>query len=161
MGNIEIERFLNYIATYRHVSASTQNIALCAIIYLYRHIIKIEIKDLDKFAKQPKRLPTVLSATEIASILHHMSGKYHLITALLYGCGFRLSEALSLRIKDIDLSNHSIFIFRGKGAKDRYTLLPHSLIPALKKYMITICMNVTAVPPAPHKQYQNSLKPIT
>ncbi|MFT5880616.1 MAG: integron integrase [Moritella sp.] len=169
MGNIEIERFLNYIAAYRHVSASTQNIALCAIIYLYRHIIKVEIKDLDyKFAKQPKRLPTVLSPTEVASILRNMSGKYHLITALLYGCGFRLSEALSLRIKDIDLTNNTIFIFRGKGAKDRYTLLPSSLIPALQ-IQIKLAQQVhnndllegygcASVPPALHKKYKNSLK---
>ena len=96
MGNMEIERFLNYIAAYRHVSASTQNIALYSITYLYLHIIKVEIKELDyKFAKQPKRLPTVLSPMEVASILRNISGKYLLITALLYDCGFRLSETIS------------------------------------------------------------------
>jgi len=136
MGNEEIERFLNYIAAERKVSASTQNLALCAIIFVYRHVIKQEIKHLKyDFAKQPKRLPTVLSPPEVSEILKNIHGKHHLITALLYGGGFRLNEVLSLRIKDIDLMSRSIFIFNGKGKKDRYTLLPESLIPMLKQQM--------------------------
>ncbi|MGC3835474.1 phage integrase N-terminal SAM-like domain-containing protein [Moritella viscosa] len=132
MGNTEIEGFLNYLAVKRKVSASTQNIALCAIIFMYRHVLKQDIKDLKyDFTKKPKRLPTVLFPSEVEKILKHMSGQYYLITALLYGGGFRLNEALSLRIKDIDLINKSIFIFKGKGNKDRYTLLPESLIPMI------------------------------
>jgi len=80
------------------------------------------------FAKRPKNLPTVLSAQEVALVLSHLKGKYWLITALLYGCGFRIQEVLSLRVKDIDLHHRSILIFRGKGAKDRFTLLPNSLV---------------------------------
>ena len=133
MGNPEIERFLNYLAISRGVSASTQNQALCAIIFLYRHVLQQEIVDLKyKFAKRPKSLPTVLPATEVAKILDHLDGKYWLITAILYGCGLRISEALSLRVKDIDLRSNSVFVFRGKGAKDRYTLLPASIVPKIK-----------------------------
>lgn len=127
----EIERFLNYIATTREVAASTQNQALCAIIFLYRYVIKRDITDLSySFAK---RLLTVLSPEEVNSILKNCSDKYWLIIALLYGCGFRVSEVLSLRIKDIDLNNRSILVFSGKGAKDRYTLLPNSLVSKLKE----------------------------
>ena len=114
MGNHEIERFLNYIATTRGVAASTQNQALCAIIFLYRYVIKRDITDLSySFAKRAKRLPTVLSPGEVNSILKNCSDKYWLIIALLYGCGFRVSEVLSLRIKDIDLNNRSILVFNG------------------------------------------------
>ena len=89
MGNHEIERFLNYIATSRGVSASTQNQALCAIIFLYRHVIKRDITDLSyTFAKRPRRLPTVLSPEEVNRILSNCNGKYWLIIALLYGAGF-------------------------------------------------------------------------
>ncbi len=125
MSNPEIERFLNYLAVTRQVSSATQNQALCAIIFLYRHVIQREIVDLKyNFSKKPKRLPVVLSSSEVGGIIQNLSGKYWLLTALLYGSGLRINEALSLRIKDIDLHSRSIFVFRGKGAKDRYTLLP-------------------------------------
>jgi integron integrase len=134
MDNSNIELFLNYLAVQRRVSASTQNQALCALIFMYRHVSRRDIENLQYgFAKRPKNMPTVLSPQEIASILNQLKGKYWLMTALLYGCGFRIHEALSLRIKDIDLHNRSIFIFRGKGRKDRYTLLPDSLLSAIKQ----------------------------
>lgn len=172
MGNVEIERFLNHLAVNNQVSASTQNIVLCAIIFLYRYVIKRDIKDLNyDFAKRPKRLPTVLAAQEVTAILQHMTGKYHLITALLYGCGFRLNEVLALRVKDIDLINKSIFIFRGKGAKDRYTLLPISLIPKIKMQLehakevhdadLLDGFGNTSLPPALHKKYKKSLHSFT
>jgi len=142
MGNAEIEHFLNYLAVHRRVSAATQNQALCAIIFMYRHVIKRDIEDLNYgFAKRPRNLPTVLSAHEVASILHQLHDKYWLITALLYGCGFRIHEVLALRIKDIDLHNRSIFIFRGKGGKDRYTLLPATLISPIQR-QIAVTKNI-------------------
>lgn len=132
MGNQEIERFLNHLAVNRGVSAATQNQALCAIIFMYRHILHRSIEGLQYgFAKRPRNLPTVLSPAEVATILNHMQGKYRLITSMLYGCGFRIKEVLALRIKDIDFNNQSILVFRGKGAKDRYTMLPESLVAAL------------------------------
>ncbi|MEE8057421.1 MAG: phage integrase N-terminal SAM-like domain-containing protein [Pseudomonadales bacterium] len=91
MGNREIEHFLNYLATHRRVSAATQNQALCALIFMYRYVIKRTIEGLEYgFAKRPRTIPTVLSAHEIAAILDNIEGKYWLITALLYGCGFLL-----------------------------------------------------------------------
>ena len=169
MSNPEIERFLNYIATSRGVAASTQNQALCAIIFLYRHVIKRDITDLSyTFAKRPRRLPTVLSPEEVNRILNNCSGKYWLIVALLYGCGFRVSEVLSLRIKDIDLNNRSIFIFSGKGAKDRYTLLPNSLIERLREQIdevrelhegdVNEGFGFTSLPPSLHRKYKSTLK---
>lgn len=134
MGNPEIEQFLNYLAVHRRVSAATQNQALCALVFMYRHVIKRNIENLNYgFAKRPKNIPTVLSPQEVAAILHQLDAKYWLMTALLYGCGFRIHEALSLRIKDIDLHNRSIFVFRGKGRKDRYTLLPDTLLSPLQE----------------------------
>lgn len=127
MGNDDIERYLNYLAVDRHVSPATQNQALCALIFMYRHVLHRSIENLRYgFAKRARNIPTVLSPPEVAAILEQLAGKYWLLTAMLYGCGCR-HEALSLRIKDIDLHSNAIFIFRGKGRKDRYTLLPRSL----------------------------------
>lgn len=169
MGNIEIERFLNYLATDRNVSTATQNQALCALIFMYRYVLKRQIEGLEYgFAKQPRRVPTVLSPHEVEAILQHLNRKHWLLTAMLYGCGFRIHEALSLRIKDIDINLKSIFIYRGKGGKDRYTLLPNSLVPAISKQIqITKALHdadlsegygMTSVPSALKRKYQSTLK---
>ncbi|WP_445945200.1 phage integrase N-terminal SAM-like domain-containing protein [Shewanella sp.] len=130
MGNHEIERFLNHLAINREVSAATQNQALCAIIFLYRYIIQKEIIGLRySFTKREQSIPTVLTHDEAKSIINFLSGQYWLIASLLYGCGLRINEALTLRIKDLNLNDNTLFIFRGKGKKDRYTLLPKSYIP--------------------------------
>src|SRR5690606_37336896 len=93
MGVPEIERFLSHLAVNRSVSKATQNIALCAVIFVYRHVLHIEIKDLAyNLARRPRRLPTVLAPHEVSAILAHLDGQYWLITALLYGCGFRINE---------------------------------------------------------------------
>ena len=168
MGNSEIEHFLNYLATHRRVSAATQNQALCALIFMYRHVIKRAIEGLNYgFAKRPRTIPTVLSSQEVGAILENIEGIYWLITALLYGCGFCIHEALALRIKDIDIQQRSIFIFRSKGRKDRYTLLPSSLIPAIKRQIeaakhihqpdIDQGYGMTSVPPALKHKYGHSL----
>ncbi|EJS83182.1 integron integrase, partial [Pasteurella multocida subsp. multocida str. Anand1_buffalo] len=110
-------------------SAATQNQALCAIIFMYRNVIKREINELAySFTKRQKTIPTVLSTQEAMLIISNLSGKYRIIASLLFGAGLRINEALKLRIKDIDFHNKSIFIFRGKGNKDRCTLLPENLI---------------------------------
>ena len=128
MGNKEIERFLSHLAVNRGVSQGTQNQALCAIIFVYKHVLKREIENLQyKMTKTPWRMPTVLSPDEVASILRNMEAEYWLITALLYGCGLRINEALSLRVKDIDLKSRNLLVFNGKGRKDRYTLIPGNL----------------------------------
>ncbi|WP_305463377.1 phage integrase N-terminal SAM-like domain-containing protein [Photobacterium leiognathi] len=129
MGNHEIERFLNHLAVNRQVSVSTQNQALCAIIFLYRYVVRKEISNLKYHnAKLPKRLPTVLSNNEVKAIFNNLTDEYKLIAGILYGCGLRINEALSLRIKDINFESKSIFIFNGKGRKDRYTLFPHTIV---------------------------------
>lgn len=134
LGNKDIERFLNHLAVNRGVSSATQNQALCALIFMYRHVIEQDIEGLNySLSKKPKRMPTVLSACEASSILALMRGKYKLIAALLFGAGMRINEALRLRVKDIDFNHGTLFIFRGKGGKDRYTLLPRSLVGPLRK----------------------------
>ncbi|GAB3027791.1 integron integrase [Bowmanella dokdonensis] len=169
MGNAEIERFLSYLAVRRQVSAATQNLALCAIVFMYRHLLNREIADLNySYTRTPKNLPTVLGADEVAAILGQMRGKIRLITSLLYGCGLRIQEALMLRVKDIDLSGRSVFVFRGKGSKDRYTLLPASLVPSLQWQIeqvrqlhqedLRLGHGLTSVPASLFRKYQGTLK---
>lgn len=142
MSNSHIETFLSYLANERKVSSATQNQALCATIFMYRHVLKVEIQDLRySFTKKPKRMPTVLTHEEANLILDNLNGQYWLLSALLYGCGLRINEALNLRIKDLNFENQTIYIFRGKGAKDRYTLLPIVLITQLKN-QIKVCLDL-------------------
>ena len=104
MGPREVEQFLTYLAVARRVSASTRNQALNAIVFLYRHVLERELGDMDGItpAKRPRRLPTVFDWEEVAALLVHLEPPYWLIGNLLYGAGLRLSEALRLRIQDIE-----------------------------------------------------------
>ena len=112
MGAAEIDRFLTHLAVNRNVSAATQNLALCAVIFMYRFVIKREIIGLSfSYAKKPKNIPAVLSPPEAGEIISHLSNPYKLIACILYGSGLRLNEALRLRVKDIDFSNNTIFVF--------------------------------------------------
>ncbi|GAA0301047.1 integron integrase [Psychrosphaera haliotis] len=132
-GNTEIEEFLSHLANSRKVSAATQNQALCALIFMFRHILDKEIEGLSySFTKREVRMPTVLDAVEASTIISNMTGKYQLIASLLYGSGLRINEALKLRVQDLNFDNKTILVFRGKGKKDRYTILPESLIPSLR-----------------------------
>ncbi|EOK1082695.1 integron integrase [Proteus mirabilis] len=169
MGNSEIERFLNHLAVNRQVSAATQNQALCAIIFMYRNVIKREINELAySFTKRQKTIPTVLSTQEAMLIISNLSGKYRIIASLLFGAGLRINEALKLRIKDIDFHNKSIFIFRGKGNKDRCTLLPENLIVFLQAQIekakqlhqqdITDGFGLTSMPISLIKKYKSAAK---
>ncbi|KLV03475.1 integrase [Photobacterium aquae] len=169
MGNREIERFLNHLAINRDVSAATQNQALCALIFLYRFVIRRDIQGL-KYSntRKPKRIPIVLNNEEVSAIFQHLDGKYWLIAALLYGCGLRIQEALTLRIKDIDFTSKSILIFNGKGSKDQYTLLPEKLIAPLQSQIILVRQNhqkdlddgagKASLPPALLRKYKGALK---
>ena len=134
MGAPEIEAFLSHIATHDRVAASTQNQALSALLFLYRHVLQQELPPTLNYAlaKRPQRLPTVLSREEIRRLMTFLDGTPWLIAQLLYGSGLRLSEALRLRIQDVDFENHYIFVRSGKGDKDRTTLLPETLQPHLK-----------------------------
>lgn len=134
MSAPEVEAFLSHLATHDHVSTSTQNQALSALLFLYRHVLQRELPTTLNYAlaKRPQRLPTVLSRDEVRRLMTFLDGTAWLVAQLLYGSGLRLSEALHLRIKDIDFTNHYILVRGGKGDKDRVTLLPESIQPHLR-----------------------------
>ena len=135
-----ISAFLTHLATEREVAASTQNVALNAIVFLYQEVLKIDLGKFPKYARahRPKRLPVVFSQREIGSLIASMTGAPALVAALLYGSGLRLMEGLSLRIKDIDLDRMQINVREGKGAKDRMTILPTSLVDPLKSQILHV-----------------------
>lgn len=137
MGEKEVEAFLTHLATVGNVSASTQNQALSALLFLYREILGVNLPWLDKVvrAKKPQRLPTVLTKLEVGRIIERMEGTYGLMARLLYGTGMRLMECCRLRVKDIDFERREILIRDGKGAKDRVTMLPGVLIPQLQEHL--------------------------
>ena len=142
MGVAEIEAFLTHLAKDEHVSASTQNQALNALLFLYRNVLQIDLPvPLHALrAKRSEHLPTVLSKDEVARVLAGMHGLHQLMGKLLYGCGLRLMECFHLRVKDIDFEQSQIIVREGKGEKDRATMLPASLIQPLKN-QITFVKN--------------------
>jgi integron integrase len=126
MGEAEVARFLSSLATERHVSSSTQNQALSALLFLYGKVIGKDLAWLEGMvrARGPRRLPVVLTRDEVALVLAQLDGVPRLVVALLYGGGLRLMEAVRLRVKDIDFEASQITVRRGKGNKDRVTVLP-------------------------------------
>ena len=126
MGAAEIEAFLSHLAVARKVSASTQNQALAALLYLYREVLDIKLPWLDDItrAKPSERLPVVLTGSEVRKLLAGMNGQMWLLAALLYGTDMRVLEGLRLRVKDVEFSRGEIIVREGKGAKDRVTMLP-------------------------------------
>ena len=137
MGEAEIGRFLSSLATDSHVSASTQNQALNAILFLYREVLRKEIGYINGVvrAKRPHRLPVVLTRQEVKSILGTLDHSDWLMVMLIYGAGLRLMECLELRVKDIDFTSNQIVIRAGKGDKDRHTLLPGAVKEPLAKHL--------------------------
>ncbi|MBI1880119.1 MAG: integron integrase [Chloroflexi bacterium] len=137
MGIPEIEAFLTHLAVRENVAASTQNQAFSALLFLYREVLRQELDGpINAFrAKKSRRLPIVLTQSEVRHILAAMSGQHHLMAQLLYGSGLRLSECLRLRVKDIDFDQRSIVVRSGKGDKDRITMLPTSLITPLRRHL--------------------------
>lgn len=133
----KVRGFLTHLAREKDVAASTQNQALNAIVFLYRHVLQEDVGDFSGFhpARLPRRLPTVLSRDEVHSMLAHMSGMHWMIAALLYGSGLRLAECLSLRVKDVDFGRHIITVRDGKGAKDRAVMLPSSAEEPLRHHI--------------------------
>lgn len=117
ISGAEVERFLTHLAVERRVSASTQNQALSAILFLYRHVLDVELPWLENIvrARRPARLPTVLSPAEVEAVLTHLEGTFRIVAQLLYGSGLRLMEALRLRIKDVDFEYAQILVRDGKG----------------------------------------------
>src|SRR5262249_9147664 len=129
-----ITAFLSSLANRSNVAGSTQNQALAAVLFLYREVLQVELPLLEGIvrARRPKRLPTVLSAAEARSILECMDGMHGLIARLMYGTGMRIMECLSLRVKDVDLERKQITVRHGKGGKDRITMVPGTLVDALR-----------------------------
>jgi integron integrase len=134
MGAREVEAFLTHLANAGHVAVSTQNQALSALLFLYREVLQIELPWMENIqrAKRPRRLPVVLSREEVAALLAEMEGVTWLMASLLYGSGMRLMECLRLRVQDVDFVRREITVRRGKGGKDRRTMLPAMIIDALQ-----------------------------
>lgn len=137
MGAVEVEDYLTHLAVEQKVSASTQNQALSALLFLYREVLKENLPWLEKFtpAKKSNHLPVVLTKEEVNLILAELNGTNRLIANLLYGAGLRLSEALRLRVKDIDFAYKQIIVRDGKGGKDRITVLPEIAVEPLKRQL--------------------------
>jgi integron integrase len=140
MGQQEVASFLSHLAVVDGVSASTQNQALSALLFLYRHVLAIDLPWLENVvrAKRPARLPVVLDRRDVRSILAQMTGISWLVAALLYGSGLRLLEALRLRIKDVDLGRRELVVRDGKGQQDRVTMLPGSLVAPLQEQLTVV-----------------------
>jgi len=137
MGEKEINKFLTHLAVKEHLSASTQNQALCAIVFLYKHVLQMDLGDFGKiiWSKKSKRLPVVFSHEETKAVLNQLSGIHWLMATLLYGAGLRLSECLELRVKDVDFGYNQIIIRDAKGGKDRVTILPDKVKKPLRDHL--------------------------
>ncbi len=137
MAEAEISAFLTHLAVKNNVTSSTQNQALSALLFLYKQVLGIELEWLDGItrAKRPSRLPTVLPREQVIELLDAMSGTNALIARLLYGTGMRLMEAMRLRVQDVDFDYRQIIVRRGKGLKDRSTVLPDSLIDPIQSQL--------------------------
>jgi integron integrase len=139
MGAREVTAYLSHLATERDVAAATQLQALSALLFLYRHVLEIDLPWLNDLVrpKKPARLPTVLNLEEVSALLEVVRPEHALMARLLYGTGMRLMECLRLRVKDVDFVRREIMIRDGKGAKDRVTVLPQSLVTALQVQLAT------------------------
>jgi integron integrase len=137
MGAAEISKFLTWLAVERHVSASTQNQALSALLFLYKAVLGLEVGRLDQVprARLPIRVPVVLSREEVSSVLKQLTGKIWIIVVILYGAGLRIQDCVALRVKDIDFDRHQIVVRRGKGQKDVRTMLPLSVRDRLQVHL--------------------------
>lgn len=140
MSEPEINEFLTHLAVHENVSASTQNQALCALLFLYRNVLKKHVGDLDGVirARKPGRLPVVLTKWEVKAVLERLHGPMWIIVSMLYGCGMRLNECLSLRVQDVDFAANQVVIRKGKGETDRVTMLPQSLHKPLSQHLVRV-----------------------
>ena len=132
-----INTFVTSLAVKDNVAASTQNQALAALLFLYRHVLGIDVGDLEDLirAKKPVRLPVVMTRDEVKAVLSVMKDDQKLMAMVLYGTGLRLNECISLRVQDLDFSRNSIVVHDGKGSKDRMTMLPAALVQPLQEHL--------------------------
>lgn len=140
MGAPEVRAFLNHLAGEAKVAASTHQQALSALLFLYREVLGVDLPWLVELErpKKPKRLPVVLGHGEVERLLGALAGTHALMAQLLYGTGMRLMECVRLRVKDVDFERGEILVRDGKGAKDRVTVLPASLLPALRAHLVRV-----------------------
>jgi len=172
LGTQGIAPFVNHLATARNVAASTQSQALNALLFLYRDVLEVEVGHLDglRRVQRPSRLPVALTVEEVRDTLAMMQGTTRLMAELLYGAGLRVTECVTLRIKDLDFRAGTITVRSGKGAKDRTTLMPSSLKQALQQRLLRVLVlhkqDVLAgrghvpLPGALHREYPNASRSI-
>lgn len=137
MGEAEVAAFLTHLAVEARVTPSTQNQALNALVFVYKHVLEQplgEIHGAVRAARKPK-LPVVLSIDEVSRVLGHLSGQHWLIACLQYGSGLRLLESVRLRVKDLDFPHRAVFVRDGKGAKDRVVTMPDELAEPLERHL--------------------------
>jgi integron integrase len=140
MGAAEVEAFLTWLAAERQVAASTHGQALSALLFLYQKVLCMDLpwmQSIGRPRRQP-RLPTVLSHAEVARTLAHLAGTHRLLAQLLYGTGMRITEALQLRIKDLDFERRTVIVRCGKGGKDRALMLPEALLAPMREQLATV-----------------------
>lgn len=144
MGALEVEQFLTHLAVKQTVSVATQKIALNALAFLYNRVLEQPFGDLGEFnrASRQAKLPVVLTRLEVARLLRLVTGTPHLVASLLYGSGLRRSEAVRLRIKDVDFDHHQLQIWNGKGSYYRLTTLAPELVPALQTQIEQVRMQL-------------------
>jgi integron integrase len=138
MGVPEINDFISYLVNQKTVSASTQNQAISAILFLYRYVLNIQLEEkalIPIRPTRPKRVPTVLSREEAKRVIANMDGIYKMMAQLMYGSGLRLMEVMRLRVKDVDFANHQIIVRDGKGENDRVTMFPGVLLESLRLHL--------------------------
>jgi integron integrase len=137
LGENEISAFLNHLAVHDGVSASTQNQALCALVFLYKHVLGKNLGDFGEliWAKKPLRVPVVFTRSEVKAVMENLDGNYWIMAMLLYGSGLRLQECLRLRIKDLDFGYSQITVRDAKGGKDRIVPFPQKLMKPLKSHL--------------------------
>jgi integron integrase len=142
MGKREIEEFLTYLAVEKKVSPTTQNQAFSAILFLYKEVLGVDLshENIQALrAQERKHIPVVLTKEEVFKVIENIGGIYNLVVSLMYGCGLRMSEVLSLRIKDIDIGFDKVYIWDSKSLKDRTVPLPLKLKQRLVLQIETVC----------------------
>jgi integron integrase len=140
MGVDEIRQYLSHLATDGNVAASTQNVALCALLFLYRQVLEIDLPLIENVerAKRPKRVPVVFTPGEVRRVLANIHGTHLMMASLLYGAGLRLMECVRLRVKDLDFQYKQITVRDGKGERDRRSILPQPLIEPLQRHLARV-----------------------
>lgn len=136
MGEAEVTQFLNYLSQQRKVSASTQNQALNALVFLYRNILSKDVGNFENIERAKKSIkpPVTLTQEDVALLLEHVNNEQWLMISLLYGAGLRLMECLRLRVQDVDIELRTIYVRSGKNNEDRVTILPDNLVTRLEQH---------------------------